>query len=42
MATQYQLAEFSEADLLVNIVHHALVPIHEVLTPDEKKMLLKK
>ena len=42
MAAQYQLEEFSEADLLVNIVHHTLVPTHEVLTPDEKKMLLEK
>jgi DNA-directed RNA polymerase I, II, and III subunit RPABC1 len=42
MASQYQLEEFSEADLLVNIVHHTLVPTHEVLTPDEKRMLLEK
>ncbi|KAF8802536.1 RPB5 subunit of DNA-directed RNA polymerase [Phlegmacium glaucopus] len=42
MAAQYRLEEFSEADLLVNIVHHTLVPRHEVLTADEKKMLLEK
>ena len=42
MASQYQLEEFSEANLLVNIVHHTLVPTHEVLTPDEKKLLLEK
>jgi DNA-directed RNA polymerase I, II, and III subunit RPABC1 len=42
MAAQYQLEEFSEADLLVNIVHHTLVPTHEVLMPDEKKLLLEK
>jgi DNA-directed RNA polymerases I, II, and III subunit RPABC1 len=42
MAAQYRLEEFSEADLLVNIVHHMLVPQHEVLTTDEKKLLLEK
>lgn len=42
MSAQYRLEEFSEADLLVNIVHHTLVPRHEVLTPDEKKALLEK
>ena len=42
MAQQYRLEEFSESDLLVNITHHALVPKHEVLTPEEKKTLLEK
>ncbi|EDR08428.1 uncharacterized protein LACBIDRAFT_184892 [Laccaria bicolor S238N-H82] len=42
MAQQYRLEEFSEADLLVNIVHHTLVPRHDVLSPDEKKTLLEK
>ncbi|KAF8150762.1 RNA polymerase [Crassisporium funariophilum] len=42
MAAQFRLEEFSEADLLVNIVHHTLVPRHEVLTPQDKTMLLEK
>ncbi|KAH6909049.1 DNA-directed RNA polymerase I [Coprinopsis sp. MPI-PUGE-AT-0042] len=42
MAAQYRLEEFAEADLLVNITHHTLVPRHEVLTPDEKKTLLER
>ena len=41
-ANQYQLEEFSEANLLVYIVHHMLVPTHEVSMPDEKKLLLDK
>ncbi|KAG6373415.1 RNA polymerase [Boletus reticuloceps] len=42
MSQQYRLEEFSEADLLVNITHHTLVPLHEVLTPEQKKDLLQK
>jgi len=42
MAAEYRLEEFSEADLLVNIVHHTLVPRHEVLTAEEKRILLDK
>ncbi|CAA7266919.1 hypothetical protein NLJ89_g4857 [Agrocybe chaxingu] len=42
MAAEYRLEEFSEADLLVNITHHTLVPRHEVLTPEEKRLLLEK
>lgn len=42
MAATYRLEEFSESDLLVNITHHTLVPKHEVLTPEEKKLLLQK
>jgi len=42
MAKQYRLEEFAEADLLVNITHHKLVPTHEVLTPNEKDLLLQR
>lgn len=37
-----KVEEFAEADLLVNITHHKLVPRHDVLTPEEKKMLLER
>lgn len=42
MAHLYRLQEFAESDLLVNITHHKLVPRHEILSPDEKKMLLER
>ncbi|KAM6504270.1 RNA polymerase [Amanita muscaria] len=42
MAHQYRLEEFSESDLLVNITHHTLVPRHDVLSQEEKKLLLEK
>lgn len=34
------LEQFQEAELLVNVTEHVLVPKHSVMTPDEKKNLL--
>ncbi|KAF9102515.1 DNA-directed RNA polymerases II 24 kDa polypeptide (RNA polymerase II subunit 5) [Mortierella sp. AM989] len=38
----YHLESFQEADLLVNITEHTLVPQHIVLTSEEKESLLKR
>lgn len=40
MAQQFTLEAFQEAELLVNITHHIMVPRHEVMKPEEKKALL--
>lgn len=40
MAPKYILEQFLEAELLVNITEHELVPEHIVLTVDEKNELL--
>lgn len=42
MSQDYKLEEFAEADLIVNITHHILVPKHEVMTPEAKKALLER
>ena len=42
MANQYDLGSFAESDLLVNITQHTLVPKHDVLSPDDKALLLQK
>jgi len=42
MSASYRLEEFPEADLLVNITHHKLVPRHEVLSPEQKRFLLER
>lgn len=42
MQPRFQLELFNEAELLVNITRHQLVPRHEVLTAEQKRTLLKK
>ncbi|KAJ3009211.1 DNA-directed RNA polymerases II 24 kDa polypeptide (RNA polymerase II subunit 5) [Thoreauomyces humboldtii] len=42
MAPKYILELFTEAELLVNITQHILVPKHEVLSDTEKKTLLER
>ncbi|KAH9250721.1 hypothetical protein BASA81_011437 [Batrachochytrium salamandrivorans] len=40
MAPKYQLELFQESELLVNITQHTLVPVHEVLSVEEKRPFL--
>ncbi|KAJ3121084.1 DNA-directed RNA polymerases II 24 kDa polypeptide (RNA polymerase II subunit 5) [Nowakowskiella sp. JEL0407] len=42
MQSRFHLEVFQEAELLVNITKHSLVPEHQVLTADEKAALLLK
>jgi DNA-directed RNA polymerase I, II, and III subunit RPABC1 len=42
MAPKYQLELFQESELLVNITKHILVPEHQVLIPEAKKILLNR
>ena len=40
MRTSFTLLQFVEAELLINITKHVLVPPHTKLSPQEKKELL--
>lgn len=42
MRAQFELEDFHEISLLVNITRHQLVPRHEVLSEEEKKSLLSR
>jgi len=38
----YKIEEYAEADLVVNITKHFLVPKHTIMTAEEKKELLQR
>jgi len=42
MAPKYQIEQFMESELVVNITEHKLVPQHILLSDEEKQALLKK
>lgn len=42
MQSEYHLEDFKEADLLVNITRHFLVPKHTIMEPEEKSALIKR
>ncbi|GKY94601.1 hypothetical protein MPSEU_000425600 [Mayamaea pseudoterrestris] len=42
MSDSFRIEHFKEAELLVDITNHQLVPEHQLLTPSEKQELLKR
>ncbi|KAJ7373010.1 DNA-directed RNA polymerases I, II, and III subunit RPABC1 [Desmophyllum pertusum] len=42
LAPKYILEQFMEAELMVNITEHELVPEHVLMTPEEKAELLQR
>lgn len=42
MAPKYSLEQFREAELMINITEHELVPQHVIMTPEEKRELLQR
>lgn len=42
MAPKYSLEQFREAELMINITEHELVPEHKVMSLEEKKELLQR